>query len=100
MTQRGILDALHVTPFGELPGSVVISFAIIDAVAHAWDVSTSVGRSFEFDPTQLPVLADVVAATCTDGAREHGLIKPPAEVPGDATVTERLMSAAGRAILR
>jgi uncharacterized protein (TIGR03086 family) len=96
----GILDALHATPFGELPGSVVIDFAIIDAVAHAWDLSTSVGRSLEFDPAQIPVLTDVVAVTCTDAAREHGLIKPPAETPADATDSERLMAAAGRAIRR
>jgi len=96
----GLLDALHATPFGELPGSVVIDFAIIDAAAHAWDLSTSVGRTLEFDPAQIPVLTDVVAATCTDAAVEHGLIKQPAEVPADATETERLMSAAGRAIRR
>jgi uncharacterized protein (TIGR03086 family) len=97
---EGILDALHVTPFGELPGSVVIDFAIIDAAAHSWDLWTSIGRPFDFDPAQLPVLAEVVAATCTDGAREHGLIKPPPELPADATDTERLMSAAGRAVRR
>ena len=96
----GILDAVHTTPFGELPGSAVIDFAIIDAAAHAWDLSTSVGRPFEFDPAQMPVLTEVVAATCTEAAREHGLIKPPPEVPADATETERLMSAAGRAIRR
>ncbi len=96
----GILDAVHATPFGELPGSVVIDFAIIDAAAHAWDVSTSIGRSLEFDPEQLAVLSEVVAATCTDAAVEHGLIKPPAEVPADATETERLMCAAGRGIRR
>lgn len=96
----GVLDAVHVTPFGALPGAAVIDFAIIDAVAHAWDLSASVGRPVEFDPEQVPVLSDVVAATCTDAAREHGLIKPPTEVPADATDTERLMSAAGRAIRR
>ena len=47
---HGILDAVHATPFGELPGSAVIDFAIIDAVAHAWDLSTSVGRPLEFEP--------------------------------------------------
>ena len=46
------------------------------------------------------MLAEVVAATCTDAAREIGLIKPPTEVPGDATDTERLMALAGRAIRR
>ena len=96
----GILDAMHTTPFGELPGFAVIDFAIIDAAAHSWDLSTSIGHRFEFDPAQIPVLTDVVAATCTDGAREHRLIKSPADVPADATDTERLMAAAGRAIRR
>jgi uncharacterized protein (TIGR03086 family) len=96
----GILDAMHTTPFGELPGSVVIDFAIIDAVAHSWDLATSVGRPLVFDPAQIPVLSEVVAATCNDAAREHGLIEPPTRIPADATDTERLMSAAGRAIRR
>ena len=96
----GILDAVHTTPFGVLPGSAVIDFAIIDAVAHSWDLSTSIGRRFEFDPAQIPVLTEVVAATCTDAAREHRLIESPTDVPVDATDTERLMSAAGRALHR
>src|SRR4051812_41469131 len=29
----GVLDAIHVTPLGELPGSVVINFPTIDALA-------------------------------------------------------------------
>src|SRR4051812_11829227 len=81
----GILDAVHATPFGELPGAAVIDFAIIDAIAHAWDLSTSVGRALEFEPAHIVVLSDVVAATCTDAAREIGLIKAPTEVAADAT---------------
>jgi uncharacterized protein (TIGR03086 family) len=96
----GILEAMHATPFGELPGTVVIDFAIIDAAAHAWDVSTSVGRRLEFDQAEVAVLSEVVAVTCTDAAREVGLIKPPAELPADATDTERLMAAGGRTIPR
>ena len=78
----------------------MIDFAIIDAVAHAWDLSTSVGRPLEFEPAEIAVLSEVVEATCTDAAREHGVIKPASELPADATDTERLMSAAGRAIRR
>ena len=33
---EGLLDAIPETPFGALPGSVVIDFAIVDAAAHAW----------------------------------------------------------------
>jgi uncharacterized protein (TIGR03086 family) len=99
-SSEGVLDAMHTTPFGELPGAVVIDFAIVDAAAHAWDLSASVGRPLEFDPAHIPVLTDVVEATCTDAAREIGLIQPPTDLPEGATDTERLLSAAGRAIPR
>ena len=96
----GVLDSTHVTPLGELPGSVVINFAIIDALCHAWDLSASVGHPIEFPPEAIPAISLVVEATCTDAAREHGLIKPVAATPADATDTERLMATAGRSIPR
>jgi uncharacterized protein (TIGR03086 family) len=99
-SSEGVLEAMHTTPFGELPGAVVIDFAIVDAAAHAWDLSASVGRPLEFDPAHVPALTDVVEATCTDAAREIGLIQPPTDLPEGATDTERLLSAAGRAIPR
>ena len=37
----GVLSQTHVTPLGELPGTVVINFPTIDAFAHAWDISAS-----------------------------------------------------------
>ena len=96
----GILDAIHTTPFGDAPGSVVVDFALIDAAAHAWDLATSTGRRLEFAPDQLGVLDDVVAATCTDVAVQAGLIKPPTDPPADATRTEQQMAAAGRTVPR
>ena len=96
----GVMTSSHVTPFGELPGAVVIDFALIDAAAHAWDLSASLGEPLEFDGSQIPTLTEVVAATCTDAAREHGLIKPATQPPADPTDTERLMALAGRAIPR
>jgi uncharacterized protein (TIGR03086 family) len=96
----GVLDAIHATPMGDLPGAVVIDFAIIDAIAHAWDLSASTGSAIQLAPDQLPAITVVVEATCTDAARDHGLIKPVADSPPDATATERLMAAAGRSIPR
>src|SRR4051794_18052012 len=68
----GVLDAVHTTPFGELPGSVVINFSTIDALCHAWDLATSCGTAMEFAPDMIPAISDVVAATCTDAVREIG----------------------------
>ena len=94
----GVMTAHHETPFGVLPGSVVVDFAIIDAAAHAWDLSASVGRPVEFAPETIAPMSDVVALTCTDHTIELGLVKPPTEPPAEATGTERLMAAAGRSI--
>lgn len=89
--KRGVLDATHVTPFGELPGSVVITFPTIDALAHAWDLSASVGRPVEFASEAIPAITALVEATCIDDIRALGLIAPG---------TERLMAVAGRKISR
>ena len=96
----GVLDAVHSTPFGELPGSVVVTFATIDALAHAWDLSSSVGSAIEFEPRAVPSISTIVAAVCTDDVRAMGVIKAATEPPTDATDTERLMATAGRTIHR
>ena len=95
-----VLETTHATPLGELPGSVVILFPTVDALAHAWDLSASVGRAIEFSPATLPAASAVFAATCTDHAREIGLIQAVTEPPPDATATEQLLATAGRAIPR
>ncbi|MGI8519082.1 MAG: maleylpyruvate isomerase N-terminal domain-containing protein, partial [Actinomycetota bacterium] len=59
----GVLEATHATPFGSLPGSAVVNFPIIDAIAHAWDVSTSVGRPIEFTIESIPAISAVVEFT-------------------------------------
>ena len=94
----GVMTASHDTPFGALPGAVVINFALIDAAAHAWDLSASVGRAIEFPPEWIPGMTGVVELTCTEHTVEVGLVKPPTTPPPDATDTQRLMAAAGRTI--
>jgi len=93
----GVLTAVHATPFGELPGSVVINFATVDALCHAWDLSASLGRPLEFPPESIPAVTVVVGATCTDDVRALGLIKDVAPIAPDASDTDRLMAQAGRA---
>ena len=92
----GVLTAVHATPFGDLPGSVVINFPTIDALCHAWDLSASLGRPIEFPPEWIPAVTAVVDATCTDAVRELGLIKDIGPVAPDAGATDRLMARAGR----
>jgi uncharacterized protein (TIGR03086 family) len=97
---KGALEDIHASPFGDLPGSVIVNFATIDALAHAWDLSSSVGRPIEFEPRAIASVSAVVEATCNDDARAMGLIKAATEPPADATDTERMMAAAGRTVRR
>ncbi len=91
-----VLTNAHHTPFGELPGSVVINFATIDALCHAWDLSASLGRPLEFPSESIAAVTAVVEATCTDDVRALGLIKAAPQVAPDASDTDRLMAQAGR----
>jgi hypothetical protein len=75
---------------------VVINFALIDALCHAWDLSASLGRPLEFPPEWIPAVGAVVEATCTDPVRELGLIKGVAPIARNASETDRLMAKAGR----
>ncbi len=94
---EGVLDAIHTTPFGELPGTVVVNFPTIDALCHAWDLAASCGHPIDFPPEMIPAISEVVAATCTDAVRDLGLIKAAPPLPAGASATERLMAQAGRA---
>ena len=80
-----MLSQTHVTPMGELPGSVVINFSTIDAAGPCLGSRPRAsGSAIEFAPEEMAAISAVVAATCTDAARDHGLIQPVTAVPDDA----------------
>ena len=96
----GILQGLYSTPLGEAPGTTIINFPTIDAFAHSWDISTALGRPVEFAPEAIAAISRVVQDACTDATRSIGLFAPATQPPTDATDTERLMAATGRAVNR
>ncbi|MCP3936973.1 MAG: TIGR03086 family protein [Actinomycetia bacterium] len=96
----GVLEAIHQTPFGELPGSVAINFPTIDSFAHSWDLSSSVGEGLDFADEVLPALEAIIAMASNEATRSMGLFAEPTDPPLDANATERLMASAGRTIRR
>lgn len=96
----GTLSKVHATPFGELPGAAVINFPTIDAMGHAWDLANATGTTIEIPDEAIAGFTSVIENACTDGSRSMRLFGEPADVPDDATATERLMAATGRAIPR
>ena len=96
----GVLQGMHSTPLGEAPGTTFINFPTIDAFAHSWDISTALGRPIEFAPEAIAAISMVVQAACTDATRSMGFFAAATQPPADATDTERLMAATGRAVDR
>src|SRR3954447_23306210 len=84
----GVMTTSHVTPFGELPGAVVVNFALVDAAIHAWDLSARLARPIESPASWSAGMSSVVELTCTEHAVVIGLIKPPTTPPPDATDTQ------------
>ena len=75
----GVMTAQHDTPFGVLPGAVVIDFAIIDAAAHAWDLSASLGRAIDFPAETIP----------DDGGRRRAHLHRPHGRAGPGEAADR-----------
>ena len=67
---------------------------------HAWDLANATGTTIEIPDEAIAGFTSVIENACTDGSRSMGLFGEPADVPDDATATERLMAATGRAIPR
>jgi uncharacterized protein (TIGR03086 family) len=93
-----VFGSVHTTPFGGLPGSVIINLPTFDALVHAWDLAVSTGRTCELSPSELAAVMAVAHSPIADGARDAGLVGPPVEAPDGATDTERLMAALGRSV--
>lgn len=92
----GVLERDLTGPFGTLPGSATLVFPSIDALAHTWDLASSVGLDPELSPEMLEIGEALVAAAVNDTTRSFGLFAEPPTLPDDATDTDRLMAKAGR----
>jgi len=81
-------------PVGDVPGSLFLGIATLDALVHGWDIATSIGR--HIDPPSDAV--DTVAAFApgiVPGLRGQ-LFADEVPVPNDAPPIDRLVGYLGR----
>jgi uncharacterized protein (TIGR03086 family) len=65
----GVLDRTYELPFGTMPGPVVATVTLLEAVVHGWDLSQATGEAEEIpDAFALPLL-DFVREALPDAAR-------------------------------
>lgn len=83
-------------PSSQLPGMRVVDVARGEAVAHAWDLSTALGRPLVLDDELVRIVHDRLDGDAAEQGRGWGVFGERAEVPEDAPVLERLVALFGR----
>ncbi|WP_406059327.1 TIGR03086 family metal-binding protein [Streptomyces sp. NBC_01077] len=78
-----------------LPARTVGSMVLLDLTVHAWDLAQATGRSFAPDPVVVEGLVEEVERMAPM-ARKMGVFGDAVDLPGDATVFERLLATTGR----
>lgn len=91
--QPGVMDRTYELPFGTMPGPVMASANLLEAVVHGWDISKASGEAASIpDDLARAVLAFARAAV---GEAQRGDAFGPALDAG-ATPSEQLVAYLGR----
>lgn len=88
-------DAELLTPAGTLPLEQMLGMALIEPVAHGWDLAVATGQQVEFDADSLTALLQGVQHLGGQLAAT-GMYHPATRADELAPPLERLMAALGR----
>ena len=94
------LDAMRVSPEGEVPLRRALTYPVSDLALHSWDVYRSQDRLVELPEDLLAFCRELVESVPEDILRRPGGFGPAQPVPEDATPTARLMAYLGRSVER
>jgi uncharacterized protein (TIGR03086 family) len=83
-------------PSTQMPGMRVVDFALGDAVAHAWDLATALGRPLDLPDEVVQAVLDRWQGEPASIGRQYGAFGPAVEVPTDAPALHRLLGEMGR----
>jgi uncharacterized protein (TIGR03086 family) len=88
-------------PFGEFPGTVLLSLATVEQFTHGWDLARAIGRPADLDPVlaaELLKLARLAVADAFRGPDGQALFGPAREAPGGAGPADHLAAFLGRVV--
>ncbi len=94
------LDAMRVSPEGEVPLRRALTYPVSDLALHSWDVHCSQGRLIELPPDLLALSRGLVESVPEAMLRRPGGFGPAHSAPADSTPTARLMAYLGRSVDR
>lgn len=95
-SREGLLAETLTTPWGEMPGSVIAGFFLIEIVTHSWDISRGAGLDAAQDPDAVSAAFDLARLYADDSTRTPQLFGPEVAMPETAPTIERLAGFLGR----
>lgn len=94
--RAGVLEQEWQLSFGETPGWLAVDVAIIEFVAHGWDLHRATNSAVELDPE----LSDAALANARElvsqFGRQEGVFGPELPAPANADAHQRLAAFLGR----
>ena len=96
-SRPGMLAQLYESPWGPVPGAVMVQHVINELLAHGWDLARATGQPTGLAPEAARHALDVVRAWHRHN-RPADWYAPPRPAPPDATPTDRLAAYLGRPI--
>jgi uncharacterized protein (TIGR03086 family) len=93
----GVLDRTYPTPFGEGPGSLLVTMRVVEMSVHAWDIAKATGQSTDLDP-ELAESNLSALRTALPADRDRTPFGTPRSAPADATAADRLAAFMGRTV--
>jgi uncharacterized protein (TIGR03086 family) len=92
------LNAMRVSPQGEVPLWRALTFPVSDVALHSWDVYRSQDQLVELPEDLVTYCRELVESLPEHLLRRPGGFGPAQPVPEDATPTNRLMAYLGRSV--
>jgi len=97
----GAMEKTVPLPFGEFPGTVVLSMAALDQFTHGWDLARSLGLATDLDPALAGELLNQAKRTIPDAFRGpdgQAPFGPVSEAPAGAGPADQLAAFLGRRV--
>jgi uncharacterized protein (TIGR03086 family) len=97
----GALDRTIRLPFGEFPGTVLLSLATMEQFTHGWDLARATGQPTDLDPALAAELLSQARLAISDAYRGpdgQALFGPARKAPAGAGPADQLAAFLGRVV--
>jgi len=97
----GAMDRTIQLPFGEFPGTVLLSLATMEQFTHGWDLARATGQSTDLDPSLAAGLLSQARLAIPDAFRGpdgQALFGTARDAPAGTGPADQLAAFLGRAV--